>query len=85
MPDRSSHHTQIVLSGQDVPGVCHGGRVHGAHVTRLSASVLAERHGPPRYAAIVANAVAVDSLPGASGLSRAAGRGHVPTGLPVET
>lgn len=84
VPDRAGHHAQAVLPGQDVPGVRHGGRVHGAHVARLPAGVLAERHGPAGHAAVVADAAPVDRLPGAGGLPRAARRSHVPAGLPVE-
>lgn len=84
VPDRAGHHAQAVLPGQDVPGLRHGGRLHGAHVARLPAGVLAERHGPAGHAAVVADAVAADRLPGAGGVPRAAGRGHVPAGLPVE-
>lgn len=85
VPDRAGHHAEAVLPGENVPGVHHGGRVHGAHVAGLPAGVHAKRLGPPDHAAVVADDAAADRVPGAGGLPRAAGRGHVPAGLPVET
>lgn len=85
VPDSLSHHAQVIFPGQNFPGVDHGGRVHGAHIADLPSGVLADRHRTPDHAAVVTNAVAVDRVPGAGGLSRPVGRGHVPAGLFVET
>jgi len=80
-----SHHAQAIFPSQDFPSVHHGGCVHGAHVAGLPAGVLANRHRTPDHAAVVTDAVTVDRVPGAGGLSRPVGRGHVPTGLSMET
>jgi len=85
VPYSLSHHSQAIFPSQDFPGIHHGGRVHGANVAGLPAGVLADRHRTPDHAAVVTDAVAVDRVPGAGGLSRPVGRGHVPTGLSVET
>jgi len=85
VPDSLSHHAQAIFPGQDFPGVHHGGRVHGAYVAGLPSGVLADRHRTPDDAVVVADAVAVDRVFGAGGLSRSVGRGHVPAGLFVET
>lgn len=81
----AGHHAEAVLPGEDVPGVPNGGRVYGSDVAGLPAGVLAERrHGPPGHAAVIADAVAAHRVPGPGGVSRPAGRGHVPVRLFVE-
>lgn len=85
VPDSAGHHAEAVFLDKNVHGVHYGSRVHGAHVSGLSAGVLAKRHGPPGDAAVVADAVAADRVSGVGGLSRPVGGSHVAAGLPVET
>lgn len=83
VPDSPGQHAQALLPGENVPGVRHGGRVHGAHVEGLPGGV---RPGHPGLAQQddVADDVAARRLPGAGCLPRPTGGGHVPSGLPVE-
>lgn len=82
--DSPGHNTQVVLPGENVPGIRYGSCVHRAHVTGISAGVHAKRHGSQDDAIVVADDVIANRVPSASGLSCQAGGGYFQARLPVE-